>query len=239
MSVCVISQPTFLPWLGWFDLADQADTMIILDDVAFSKQSWQQRNRIRTPRGLEYITIPVLTSGLLGQKILDCRLADDRFTRKFIATIRGNYSKAPYFLDLIDEFESVVIRSSETLSLVELNCGLIAWIALKLGISTPMIRSSSLTASGNRGEYVAGICQEIGSAHYLSPAGAKEYLEEDIECFNQRNIQVALHEYMHPEYSQCFKPFMPNASAVDLIFNVGPMAGNILRSGRRQSKLLN
>ena len=79
---CVIAQPTFLPWLGWFDLADQGDVMVILDDVSFSKQSWQQRNRIRTPAGLEFLSVPVKTSGLLGQLILDCEIADPRFAAK-------------------------------------------------------------------------------------------------------------------------------------------------------------
>ena len=92
MKTCVVSQPTFLPWLGWFDLADQGDVMVILDDVAFSKQSWQQRNRIRSPRGLEYLTVPVKTSGRLGQPISECEVAGDKLSkdRVYINLIRGD-----------------------------------------------------------------------------------------------------------------------------------------------------
>ena len=71
----MISQPTFLPWLGWFDLADQADCVILFDTAQFSKRSWQQRNKIRTARGLEYLTVPVKTSGRFDQKILDAEIS--------------------------------------------------------------------------------------------------------------------------------------------------------------------
>ena len=43
-----ISQPTYLPWLGYFDLIDQVDRFVVLDNVQFEKQSWQQRNRIKS-----------------------------------------------------------------------------------------------------------------------------------------------------------------------------------------------
>ena len=90
MKTIAIAQPTFLPWMGWFDLADQVDALILLDDVAFSKQSWQQRNRIRTRNGLEFLIVPVKTSGRLGQKISDCELAGQSFAVKLGKTLQAN-----------------------------------------------------------------------------------------------------------------------------------------------------
>jgi len=234
----VISQPTFLPWLGWFDLADQSDIMIILDDVAFSKQSWQQRNRIRTPNGLEFLSVPVKTSGRLGQRIVDCELADQPFIEKMLKTLQANYAKAPFFPDAVDELATTMRTAANTGRLVELNCALISWIAGRLELTTPMVRASTLNAGGERGEHVAAICATVGADRYLSPAGAEDYLIEDKSAFDRRGISVWLHVYEHPQYVQRFAPFMPYASALDLIFNVGPAAAEVMRSGRRPARAL-
>lgn len=235
-KTCVISQPTFLPWLGWFDLADQSDVMIILDDVAFSKQSWQQRNRIRTRNGLEFLTVPIRTSGRLGQQIMDCELAGLTFIEKMLRTLRANYSKAPFFANTIDELAATIHAAANTGRLVELNCALIAWMAGRLGVATPMFRASTLGADGQRGEHVAAICELVGADRYLSPAGAEDYLIEDKGAFDRRGISVWIHVFEHPEYVQRFTPFMPYASALDLIFNMGPAAAEVMRSGRRPAR---
>ena len=234
--ICVISQPTFLPWLGWFDLADQSEVMVILDDVAFSKQSWQQRNRMRTRNGLEFLTVPVKSSGRLGQTISDCELADQPFVRKMLTSLQANYAKAPFFKEVIAELAETMEVAAETGRLVELNCALVFWMADKLKVTTPMIRASTLGVGGERGEHVAAICECVGADRYLSPAGAENYLIEDKAVFDKRDISVLIHVYEHPQYVQRFAPFMPYASALDLIFNVGSAAGDVMRSGRRPAR---
>ena len=231
-----IAQPTFLPWIGWFDLADQVDLFVILDDVAFSKQSWQQRNRIRTQNGLEYLSVPIKTSGRLGQRIVDCELLDQAFVVKMIKSLQTNYSKAPFFKATFDELSTTLQTAASTNRLVELNCKLISWMAARLGVTTPMVCASTLSASGGRGEYVAAICQCVGAARYLSPAGAETYLIADKHSFERRGIEVLIHVYEHPEYVQRFAPFIPFASALDLIFNLGPAAGEAMRTGRRVAR---
>jgi hypothetical protein len=230
---CVILQPTFLPWLGWFDLVDQSDVMVVLDDVAFSKQSWQQRNRIRTRNGLEFLSVPVKTAGRLGQKILACELVDQLFVPKMLMSLRTSYAKAPFFESAFTEISVALYDGASSGKLLELNCSLIRWIAQKLDVTTPMVRASELGAGGDRGEHVAAICEGVGALSYLSPAGAEEYLVEDKVAFDRRGITVQIHVYEHPQYVQRFQPFIPYASAVDLIFNLGPAAAAVMRSGRR------
>ena len=237
-KTCVISQPTFLPWLGWFDLAYQGDVMIILDDVAFSKQSWQQRNRIRTRNGLEFLSVPVKTSGRLGQRILDCELANKPFVEKMIKTLHANYSKAAFFAGAIDELATTMKAAANTGLLVDLNCALISWMAGRLEVTTPMYRASTFGKGGERGEHVASICEHVGAARYLSPAGAEDYLIEDRSAFDRRGISVWIHVFDHPHYVQRFAPFMPYASALDLIFNVGAAAPEVMRSGRRPARAI-
>jgi hypothetical protein len=224
--------------LGWFDLADQSDVTILLDDVQFSKQSWQQRNRIRTPNGLGFLSVPVLTSGRLGQRIVDCEFANQRFVARMIKSLQANYAKAPFYAGVIDDLAVTMETAVRSNRLVELNCVLVAWMAARLGITCPMIRASSLRVGGQRGEHVAAICAAVGADRYLSPAGAEAYLMEDRASFAERGISVWLHVYDHPEYQQRFAPFVPYASAIDLIFNTGPSAPAVMRSGRRPARAL-
>jgi hypothetical protein len=238
VKTAVIAQPTFLPWAGWFDLADQADLLILLDDVAFSKQSWQQRNRIRTANGLSYVTVPVRTAGRLGQRIIDTELVGPEFAEKVIKTIQLNYARAPFFSKYFPEFSDVLLASASSGMLSVLNAALIRWLVTQLGVDTELVLSSALAIEGVRGSRVAKLCESVGATSYLSPAGAEEYLREDRHAFDDRSIAVDLHVYEHPVYRQCFSPFIPYASVVDLLLNEGAGALDILRSGRRPSRPL-
>ena len=237
-ELVAIVQPTFLPWAGWFDLADQVDLLIVLDNVAFSKQSWQQRNRIRTSQGLSYVTLPVRTAGKLGQRILDTELANVDIIDKLVRTITQNYSRARYLERYLPDFSKVLRESASSGRLADLNRGLIDWLFLQLGIATPQVSSSQLAVEGKRGALVAELCKRVGAARYVSPAGAQEYLLKDRAEFEQRGIAVELQNYVHPIYRQCFEPFMPYASVLDLLLNEGDAAAEILRSGRRAGRSL-
>ncbi|MDP9263150.1 MAG: WbqC family protein [Acidobacteriota bacterium] len=212
--------------------------LIVLDDVGFSKQSWQQRNRIRTPQGLSYVTVPVRTAGRLGQRILDTELAHSTFVEKLIRTISVNYGRAASFDRHYPEFCRVLTSSASSGMLSQLNCGLIDWLAAHLGMKTPRVRSSELGVEGKRGAYVAKLCESVGASRYLSPVGAEDYLLEDRAEFDSRSISVELQVYEHPVYRQCFQPFLPQASVLDLLLNEGEAVGDILRSGRRPSRPL-
>ena len=235
---CVIAQPTFIPWLGWFDLVDQADVMIILDDVQFSKQSWQQRNRLRTPEGLIFLSVPVKSSGRSHQRINEVELANEASVEKLLRSIQGYCARAPFFRVYFPGFSAAMREGSGTGKLAKLNIALIRWIMQVLSLTVPQVLSSELDVGGKRGEYVAALCEKVAATRYLSPVGAEDYLLEDREAFERRDILVELHVYEHPQYRQCFKPFVPYASVLDLIFNVGPEALATLRSGRRPARTL-
>ena len=240
MTRAVITQPTFLPWLGWFDLMDQSDYFIVLDDVGFSKQSWLQRNRIRTPRGLEYLTVPTRTTGRLGQHINQTIIETQpaRLSRKITRSVRQNYVKAQFFDQYFESFYDAFLTAAASGNLIDLNCGLISWIIEALGLEQQLIFSSNIPAIGQRGHYVANLCKAVGVNRYLSPAGAKDYLIKDYDAFETHNISIEMHVYEHPVYRQCFDPFMPYASVLDLLMNEGSDAMDILRSGRCQNETL-
>ena len=229
--ICVIMQPTYLPWLGYFDLYDQADVFVILDTVQFSRQSWQQRNRIQTRQGLQWLTVPVVKK--FPQSIQEARISNPLVVRKHIETIIQNYSKAHAFNEYIQAFSEAMDDSLESCFLVKLNCGLIGYFCSVLGIGTKTVFASELGIEGNRSTMLADICKSLGATTYLSPQGSAGYLMEDAQAFLDRSIEVVFHNYEHPVYTQLYPPFLPQASVIDLILNEGPDALQVIRSGHR------
>ena len=227
-----ISQPTYLPWLGYLDLLDQVDMFVVLDNVQFVKQSWQQRNRIRTAAGLQWLTVPVKLHGRFGQLINEVEIREPDFHVDHLRAIELAYRRTPNFDAYFSEIrERLTMRSSELL--VGLNLSLLTWIAGTLQIKTPLVRASSLSQAGKRTELLANICSELGATTYISPAGSADYLLLEEELLTGRGVEVLFHHYEHPAYRQLHKPFTPFASVIDLMFNEGADALNILRSGRR------
>jgi WbqC-like protein family len=227
-----ISQPAYLPWLGYFDLIDQADTFVLLDSAQFEKQSWQHRNRIKTPTGLQWLTVPVLFRGRFGQRIQDVEIRDPDFFRQHLRAVELNYRRSPFFEQFFPEFSEMLQRCSGS-PLVELNQTLILWFCRILGIRSRIVRSSDLDEKGKRCELLINLCRRLQSRSYLSPLGSAVYLLNDLNKFAEAGIEVEFQHYEHPVYRQLFGPFQSHASALDLIFNEGDAAMAIVRSGRR------
>jgi len=228
-----IAQPTYLPWLGYFDLLDQVDQFVLLDSVQFEKQSWQQRNRIKTPTGLQWLTIPVVFRGRLNQRIVDVEIRDGDFWRNHLRAVELNYRRAPFFDMYYPAFSELLRSPAANLRLVELTIPLLRWLCSALGIFTPMVRSSEMQVSGQRTHLLAEICGSMGAAYYLSPLGSTNYLLGEQEVLTGQGIEVGFQHYEHPSYRQMFPPFQAHGSVLDLLFNEGENALPLLRSGRR------
>lgn len=227
-----ISQPAYLPWLGYFDLIDQVDTFVLLDSAQFEKQSWQQRNRIKTPTGLQWLTVPVLFRGRFGQRIQDVEIRDPEFFRNHLRAVELNYRRSPFFDKYFPEF-SEILQSHSSGLLVDLNRHLIQWFCEVLSIQTKVVRSSDLDEKGKRSELLVNLCQRLQAESYLSPLGSAVYLLHDLNQFSEAGIEVEFQHYEHPEYRQLFAPFQSHASTLDLIFNERDAAKAILCSGRK------
>ncbi len=227
-----ISQPAYLPWCGFFDLMDQVDQFVFLDDAQFVKQSWHHRNRIKATGALQWLTVPVAYHGKLGQPICDVTIQDPQFAGRHARAVEVNYGRSHYFEEYYPAFRAILQKYSGGGRLVELNLELIGWLARELMISTPTVRSSSLAAEGKRSARLVSMCKLLGATEYLSPRSA-DYLLGDLPLFQEARVTVLFQNYMHPTYQQRFPPFLAHASVLDLVFNEGPAAGGILRSGRK------
>jgi hypothetical protein len=228
-----INQPTYLPWIGYFDLIDQVDLFVVLDNVQFAKQSWQQRNRIRAGGGLQWLTVPVLFRGRFGQLIKDVGIRDPKFSDDHIRAIELAYKRSPYFDKYFPGLKGRLEDPEDGL-LLNLNLKLIAWALEILDITTPFVKASSLNVGGKRTELLATICETVEANQYISPLGSAEYLLAEQDVLRRRGVDIFFQNYRHPEYRQVFTPFAPYASVIDLIFNCGENAAAVMRSGRRE-----
>lgn len=228
-----ISQPGYLPWAGFFDLIDQVDQFLLLDDAQFVKQSWDQRNRIKSSTGLQWLTVPVVFRGCLGQPLCEVEIREPQFWQKHLRSIEVNYGKARYFESYFPQLKEILERYGPGEKLIDLNLALIQWLAGELAVKTPMVRASTLGVEGKRSGRLVSMCKLVGATDYLSPRSAI-YLLDDLAMFAEAGVKVWFQNYTHPEYEQRFPPFLPYASVLDLLFNKGPESGEILRSGRGQ-----
>lgn len=229
----VIMQPTYLPWVGYFDLLDQADIAVLFDDAQFSRKSWHQRNRIRTPTGLQWLTVPVRKTGNLGASIRDAEIVDpERNLEKHLRGIELNYRQAPYFDEYYEGLRGVLLADHTDLG--TLNVDVIQWLGGVLGIEVVWKLSSKVGGQGRRTELMEDICRRIGSDRYLAPRGSAEYICDEYTEERGR-LEVVFHSYEHPAYRQCHAPpFLPYASVIDLLFNEGEASLDVVRSGRRE-----
>lgn len=228
MTTLAVLQPGYLPWLGYFDQVRRADVFVHYDDVQFDRGGWRNRNRVKSPQGPQWLTVPVRYDGDTPARICEVEI-DQRapWARKHIATIRHLYARAPHLDDYLPEIGALLERGwgrlvDLDLAVVERFCG---W----LGVSARFARSSELGIEGERSERLLRICQHFGASRYLSGSAARDYL--DLDLFACSGIAVEWQDYHHPTYPQLHGEFVPYLSALDLLLNNGPTSGAILASG--------
>lgn len=229
-TTVAVLQPGYLPWLGFFDQLDRADIFVIYDDVAFDKQGWRNRNRIKTKQGIQWLTVPVVTAGRLGQPNNEVRIDRHQpWQRKHLRSLKEAYARAPAFDQFIGPIEAILSKDWDLL--IDVDMAFIYLFARWLGLDeTAVARSSTLGIGQSRNERLLAICQRFGATRYLSGNAAQAYLDEQL--FREKGIEVVWQNYNHPVYEQLHGEFEPFLSIVDLFFNCGDGALEILRKGR-------
>ncbi|HWU87329.1 MAG TPA: WbqC family protein [Kofleriaceae bacterium] len=230
--VGVILQPSYVPWRGFFDLIHRADVFVFYDDVQYDKHGWRNRNRIKTPAGPQWLTIPVSSKGNVvnGLQLCDARVTwTQDWPRKHAMTLRQCYGKAPFFAELWPMLEAFYAARPERL--VDFTIETTLALAKALGIShTRFVRSSELDITGGRTERLVRILEAVSATHYISGPSARSYLEEAM--FAEAKIGLEYMVYEYPEYEQLYPPYDPGVSVLDLLFMKGPGAGEHIWGSR-------
>ena len=220
MKKIAILQSNYIPWKGVFDMMNKVDTFVFFEDVDFTKRDWRIRNKIKTPEGEIWLTIPVKKASR-GTKIYEIQISQEEITQY--------YKKAKYFEEykwLLDK----IYLEKKWKNLSEFNIFSNILIAKELGIKTEFINSKDLKTSGTKDDKLIEICEKLEGNYYLSGPAAKDYINN--EKFKNKNINLAYIKYEYPEYKQLYGEFNHYLSIFDVLFNCGKDAQNYIFTGR-------
>ena len=169
-----IIQSNYIPWKGYFDIINQVDEFILYDDVQYTRRDWRNRNKIKTPNGLQWLTIPVEVKGKYNQKIKDTKISEFNWAKKHWRTIEMNYSKAPYFSELGNMIYDR-IYACDWKFLGDLSITYIELIINYLGITQKTYRSSQLKIISQGNQKLVDICKHVGAKSFLVKPNTENY----------------------------------------------------------------
>jgi hypothetical protein len=225
MKVGII-QSNYIPWRGYFDFIDDVDLFVVLDDVQYSKGSWRNRNQIKVPNGLSWLTVPVIYQNL-AKLIQETQIDHSKkWQVSHLNKFTAHYAEAPFVEVALAILQEGLAHADQTIS--ELNVRLIRHICTYLEITTPLILSQDLQVSGVKTDRILQILQRVGATTYLSGPAARAYLDEGL--LRSHGIQLEYKTYQYNPYPQLHGDFVPTVTILDLIANVGAAAKNYLKS---------
>jgi hypothetical protein len=211
-------QPAYLPWLGYLDKIARADVFVFMDTVQFEKNSFINRNRIKTPQGAQWLTVPVRTKGHLTATLRTTEIdAVQHWRDKHLGSIAMNYRRTPYFERCFPKLQALLMSAQLLLS--ELCWQQLAFWLAELAIGTRTVRASELPVGGTKSELVLSYCRHFGARHYISGPLGRDYLVES--DFSAAGITIEYQDYQHPIYPQLWGEFLPCMSIVDAWMNCG------------------
>lgn len=218
----VILQPSYIPWRGFFHQIARADIFVFYDDVKYDKNGWRNRNRIKTPNGLQWLTIPVLSKGVETHHTPINQIAIDwktNWNRKHWNALLTSYKRAPFF----DQYEQLLTSfyQKQPTILADFTIETTIGIARELGLkNTQFIRSSEIKGIvGAKTDRLMMILDTLKATHYISGPSAQDYLDKD--AFKKAGITLEFMQYNYPEYNQLYPPYEPQVSILDLLFMQG------------------
>ena len=227
MKKIAIVQSNYIPWKGYFDLIAMVDEFVLFDDMQYTRRDWRNRNRIKTPEGLRWLTIPIAVSGRRRQRIRDARVSDPRWAARHWDSLRRSYGRADWFGSCAPAFQDLYSQTFTHLS--DVNRAFIGTVCTLLGIPTTLSSSADYQLGEGRTERLVALCAQAGASEYVSGPSAREYLDEPL--FEAAGIGVTYLDYSnYPQYQQLHGAFEHAVSIVDLIFNVGPAATRFMKT---------
>lgn len=231
-------QSSYLPWLGYFDQIHHCDLFIVYDDLQYTHKDWRNRNRIKTPAGTAWLTVPIHHSGGRPLPLNEAQIADQTWRHQHWDSIAHNYRKAPFFGVYSPELRAPYRHPWHLLG--DLNRTLLDRIIELLGISTPVLYSSdhnlerefraAYGRDADATDRIVFLCRHFSADRFLQGSAGRGYVQMD--KILEAQIDLIFQDYVHPVYRQRFEGFVPYLSIIDLLFNAGPDSLHILTRGR-------
>jgi hypothetical protein len=222
-----IVQSNYIPWKGYFDIIASVDEFILYDDMQFTRRDWRNRNQIKTPQKVQWLTVPVLVKGKSHQKIRETEIDGVIWADLHWKSLIHNYRHAPHFAEIAAWLEPLY-RNELYTHISPLNRRFIEAICNYLGIKTTVTNSWDYTLIDGQTERLANLCAQAGGTEYISGPAAKNYIEEHV--FDDMGIKLTWFDYDgYPEYPQLWGEFAHGVTILDLLFNCGKGSHRYMR----------
>jgi hypothetical protein len=227
MKTVAIVQSNYIPWKGYFDLIGAVDEFVLYDDMQFTRRDWRNRNLIKTPSGLQWLTIPVQVKGRYHQSIRETLVSDPDWAAQHWRSLALTYARAPYFAQVAEWLEPLYHAATQP-SLTAINTHFVTALCAQLGITTAITDCARYDLDGEKSARLASICAQAGADVYISGPAARDYLDESV--FAARGISVRWFDYSgYPPYPQLWGAFEHGVTLLDLLFNTGPEASRYMK----------
>lgn len=218
MTTVVVTQSNYLPWKGFFDLIRHADRLILLDNVQFTRRDWRSRNRIKTPQGVRWLSVPVNCPDGRSTSISEALIAESRWAEEHRLALTLSYRRSPHFDDIMSIIDPILLEPPPRLS--QLNEALIREIVQFMEIPTEISVVRGPVVPDDPSDRIAKLVAGAGGSEYLTGPAARSYL--DGACFKRRGIAVRYFAYpTYPEYEQLWPPFRHDVTCLDALFHLG------------------
>jgi hypothetical protein len=222
-----IVQSNYIPWKGYFDMIAAVDEFILYDDMQYTRRDWRNRNKIKTPQGLQWLTVPVKVKGKYHQAIRETEIDGSDWVEAHWKCLSQNYRRAPHYDEIEDLFEPLYRQRRHT-HLYALNREFIMAVCDYLGITTRISNSWDYILNDGKTERLAGLCLQAGGTEYISGPAAKDYIDESV--FSEHGIKLTWFDYSgYPEYPQLWSGFTHGVTILDLLFNCGKVAQHYMK----------
>jgi len=216
-KVVCIHQPEHLPWTGLIHKINISDTYIVLDNVQFKKNYFENRNKIYSQQGWQWLTVPIKMQGHIEKKFYEMEMIPN-WKKKYLSTLFLNYKKAPYFPDL--EKILSLIEEYNGFNLADFNLLLLKQILADLNIETEVIRAKDMNAMGQKSELLVYLLNKVGATEYIVGKSGFDYM--DLKLFKENEIRLTAHQFSHPKYTPFnFQEVSDFPSILDVIANLG------------------
>jgi hypothetical protein len=228
MKKIAIVQSNYIPWKGYFDLIAMVDEFVLFDDMQYTRRDWRNRNQIKTPQGVQWLTVPVVVKGKYTQKIKETEIDGVDWAALHWKAFEQNYRRAPHFDEIAGWLKPLYLSSAGASHLSTLNRRLIEAVCGYLGIRTRISNSSDYVLPEDKTERLADICVQAGAGEYVSGPAAKDYIDEAV--FEEKGIGLRWFDYSgYREYPQLWGEFAHEVTVLDLLFNCGERAPDFMR----------
>jgi hypothetical protein len=220
MSKVIITQSNYIPWKGYFSAMKEATHLVLYDDMQYTKRDWRNRNKLITPQGPKWLSIPIDVKGKYYQKINEAQINDINWGHNHWNFIKNNYIKSPYFKEYQHHFIDLYLNPSSPY-LSDINLDFIKKIITLLEIEIKVISSKEFNLKGDKTEKLVNVCKELNAEKYYTGPAAQNYMDESL--FINNNIEIEYYNFSgYPEYKQQWEGFSHAVSILDMFFNLGP-----------------